>query len=47
MLLFKCTDENCWKVAGYSGYEQVETKLTKTYARSVDLAQLCSMVKLF
>ena len=30
MLLFKSTEENCLKVACYSGYEQIERKLTKT-----------------
>ena len=30
MLLFKSTEENCLKVACYSGYEQIGRKLTKT-----------------
>ena len=47
MLLFKSTEENCLKVACYSGYEQIERKLTKTWTRSVDLSKLFGMVKLF
>ena len=44
---FKCTEENCLKGAGYSGYEQVERKWTKTCIRLADLSKLFGMVKLF